>query len=246
MTFQIEVQAVNERRLPEASDEFAGQVGEFETLDALRAELRERDLEAKRQEPSARSRTPPSIAWSSAPRSRSPTCSSSANGKWSWNHRTNALVARGVAVDTYLGMTGKTRESWEQEARERALQRIRRGLVLETHADAVGLTVGDDEVEAEADRIAATYPEARRRSVRRALLDDERRPNIIGSLRNRASLAKLVDTATGGRAPLHDHQEHPEPPSEILEAAEAAAAGDSPRRSTTGGETREGDPSPQS
>ncbi len=246
VTFQIEVQAVNERRLPEASDEFAGQVGEFETLDALRAELRERDLEAKRQEAQRAIEDAALDRLVERSTFEIPDVLIERERQVVVESQTNALVARGVAVDTYLGMTGKTRESWEQEARERALQRIRRGLVLETHADAVGLTVGDDEVEAEADRIAATYPEARRRSVRRALLDDERRPNIIGSLRNRASLAKLVDTATGGRAPLPDHQEHPEPPSEILEAAEAAAAGDSPRRSTTGGETREGDPSPQS
>lgn len=246
VTFQIKIGAVNERRLPEATDEFAGQVGEFETLDALRAELRQRELDSKQHEAQRALEDAALDALVGRSTFEIPDVLIERERQVVVESQTRTLVAQGVAVDTYLGMTGQTRESWEQEARERALTRIRRGLVLEAHADGISLRVADDEVEAEADRIAATYPEARRRSVRRALLDDDRRPNIVGSLRNRASLAKLVQTATGGRAPVHDHEYDPEPPSEVLEAAEAAAAGDDPDRPTTGGNTRESDVSPQS
>ena len=118
--------------------------------------------------------------------------------------RTRALVTQGVAVDTYLAMTNQSRDSWEDEARTEGLNRIQRGLALDSYAKAEEIQVEPEELEAEIERVAAHYPEERRNLIRTNLMRDESRGQVEGTIRSRKALHTLVAAATGDAAITHD------------------------------------------
>ncbi len=219
--FEIQLDGVSERQLPDLDDEFARSVGPFESVDALRERITgalherktheaQRDLEEQAVQALVQ-RATFEIADVLIERESEAVL----------RERTDALVQRGVPVDTYLAMREQTRDEWEEEARSEALSRIHRALALEAYADAHELTAEVDEMQAEVDRLAEFYPQDRRNTIRTNLMRDEARQQVASSVRSRKAIRALVDAVTDGAAPLHDHDHHhPEPPPELAAAAE--------------------------
>jgi trigger factor len=58
------------------------------------------------------------------------------------------VEARGIPLETYLAMTGQTPQQLVARLEEEASRSVARELVLEAAADRLGISVGDDEVEA--------------------------------------------------------------------------------------------------
>jgi trigger factor len=220
--FEIKVEEVSERQVPELDDDFARNVAGVEDFEALRASLRDALLDEKRHQAQHKLDEDALNALVGRASFDIPDVLIESEQRELIESNTQALVRQGVAVDTYLGLTNQTREDWEGQARDDALRRIKRGLVLDAYAGRVGVEADPDEVEREIERVAGTYPEARRDTVRRGLQQAESRTRVENSIRGRQALARLVHDATGGQAPLHDHGESHEPPSEVVEAAEAA------------------------
>lgn len=221
VTFEIQLDGVSERQLPDLNDEFARSVGPFENVESLRGRiigaLRERKAhEAQREleEQAVQSlvqRATFEIADVLIEREREAVL----------RQRTDALVQRGIPVDTYLAMQGQTRDDWQEEAGEEALSRIRRELALDAYANAQDITVDADEMQAEVDRVSEFYPQERRNIIRTNLMRDEASLRVASGIRSRKALQALVAAVTDGAEPLHDHDHHhPEPPPELAAAAE--------------------------
>lgn len=221
VTFEIQVDGVSERQLPDLDDEFARSVGPFENLDGMRERItsalgERKALEAQRdlEEQAVRNlveRATFEIADVLVEREREQVL----------QERTDALVQRGVPVDTYLAMQGETRDAWEAQAGEEALNRIHRGLALDAYAEAQGIEADVDEMQAEVDRVAEYYPQERRNIIRSNLMRDEARLRVASTVRSRKAVAALVAAVTDGAAPLHDQEhQHSEPPPELAAAAE--------------------------
>lgn len=221
VTFEIQVDGVSERQLPDLDDEFARSVGPFENLDGMRERItsalgERKALEAQRdlEEQAVRNlveRATFEIADVLVEREREQVL----------RERTDALVQRGVPVDTYLAMQGETRDAWEAQAGDEALNRIHRSLALDAYAEAQGIEADVDEMQAEVDRVAEYYPQERRNIIRSNLMRDEARLRVASTVRSRKAVAALVAAVTDGAAPLHDHEhQHSEPPPELAAAAE--------------------------
>ncbi len=229
VTIEIQIDAVNEQRLPDLDDEFARSVGPFDSVAALRErvtrELHHQQAHAAQREVEDRAvnalveRTAFEVADVLIDRERDQVI----------RERTQSLVDGGVAVDTYLAMQGLSRGDWEANARDDALRRIQRGLALDAYATQHELTVGEEEMQAEVDRVAGFYPEERRSLIRSNLMRGEARERVATTLRSRKALQALTAALTGGAGTLHDHEhdhehEHGAPPPELAAAAEEAAA----------------------
>ena len=92
----------------------------------------------------------------------------------------------------YIQWTGKSVEEIREAARPEAEARVMRSLVLEKVAKEQSLTVSDEEIAAEVDRLAADAgPDEKR--VRELFEEEERRDSLRGLLLNR----KAVDTLSG-------------------------------------------------
>ena len=221
VSFEIQVDGVSERQLPDLDDEFARSVGPFENLEAMRerisSSLRERKTHEAQHELEEQAvqilveRATFEIADVLIERESAQVLS----------ERTDALVRQGVPVDTYLAMREQTRDDWDEEARREAINRIHRGLALDAYADAHDITAEVDEMQAEVDRVAEYYPQERRNLIRTNLMRDEARLRVATTVRSRKALQALVAAMTDGAVPLHDHHHHDDPPPELAVAAEA-------------------------
>lgn len=221
VTFEIQVDGVSERRLPDLDDEFGRSVGPFENLEAMReritATLRERKAREAQQDLEEQAvqhlvqRATFEVADVLIERESAQVL----------RERTDALVQRGIPVDTYLAMREQTRDEWEEEARAESLNRIHRALALDAYADAHDITAEVEEMQAEVDRVAEFYPQERRNIIRTNLMRDEARQRVESSVRSRKAIRTLVAAVTDGTVPLHDYdQHHPEPSPELAAAAE--------------------------
>ena len=221
VTFQVQVDGVSERQLPDLDDEFARSVGPFENLEGMRerisSALRERKAHEAQHELEEQAvqnlvdRATFEIADVLIERESAQVL----------RERTDALVGQGIPVDTYLAMREQSREDWDQEARSEAINRIHRGLALDAYADARDITAEVEEMQAEVDRVAEHYPQERRNIIRTNLMRDEALQRVASTVRSRKALQALVAAVTDGAAPLHDHDHHhPEPPPELAAAAE--------------------------
>ncbi len=223
VTFSGAVESVSEARLPDLDDAFAQTMAGLDSMDALRADIRERMLEQRRIEAQAKLEDDVLDALVDASTFEVPAVLVEQEHGALLERETQALVSRGVAVDTYLGSMGQTRDEWEQQLREQAVLRVNRGIVLEHYADAEEIQADGDEVVEEIDRVAAGYPEARQDTVRRSLARDEGRARIESAIRNRKALAKLVEAVTGHAGPAHDQQAEHDPDPDVAAVADAAA-----------------------
>ncbi len=190
-TATLKVSEVKEKILPALDDEFAKSLGEFATLDALRAEVR-KQLETRREAEQRRELEDKIV------------------GAVLQHHEftvPDALVMRQIAHQVEHARERLRRQGvdpdgvkWDVprlvgELRPGAEQGVRRALLLEAIADEEGLVPADDEVEAEVEKIARASqrpaPAVRRMMEKSGDLEALR----IG-LRERKTLDFLIGHAT--------------------------------------------------
>jgi len=221
VTFEIQVDGVSEQQLPDLDDEFARSVGPFEDLEGMRERISAALGERKAHEAQRELEEQAVQALVERATFEIADVLIDRESEGVLRERTDALVQRGVPVDTYLAMREQSRDEWEEEGRTEALSRIHRALALDAYADAHELTAEVDEMQAEVDRVAEFYPQERRNIIRTNLMRDDARQRVASSVRSRKAIRALVDAVTDGAAPLHDHDHHhPEPPPELAAAAE--------------------------
>ncbi len=141
----VTVRTVREKELPELNDEFAQLASEFDTLDELRADLRERLTRVKRLEQlyAARDKTldelvkatevpaPDGVVREEAERQRQAI--------------NDQLERIGVSMEEYLASEGKTEEQVGAELTEAAATGVKVQLVLDCLAETENIDVSDDE-----------------------------------------------------------------------------------------------------
>ncbi len=142
----VTVTAVKERQLPAADDEFAQLASEFDTLDELTADLRERLVRVKRmdQVTAARDKVLDAIVDATeVPLPESVVVaeveSRTHDAVHSFDHDEDRFVE-------FLQTQGQTREEFDTAARDDAEKNVRTRLVLDALADAEQVSVDDQEL----------------------------------------------------------------------------------------------------
>jgi trigger factor len=176
--FAVHVAAVRRREVPALDDEFAKDLGEFETLDALRARIRSDLLEAREQ--SARAVLHRTLLESLLERSSFEVPAGMVERRLESELRSaHDRLAGQVDHDTLHEQMGRWREEW----RERSERQVRESLLLEAVARAEGLSASPEDVEARVSEMAE------RQGVSPARL----RQAFGGEALERALEAQLVD-----------------------------------------------------
>jgi len=142
----VKVTAVKERQLPDADDEFAQLASEFDTLDELTADLRERLGRVRRMEQvtQARDRLLEQIV--DATEVPLPAGVVDAEIESRHHDAVHAFDHSDEKFDEYLTTQGKTREEFDTENREESEKSVKTRLVLDALADAEEIQVGDQEL----------------------------------------------------------------------------------------------------
>ncbi len=219
--FAVELRELREKVQPELDADFIGTLGDFADLDALRADIRTR-LERNALDRARHEFADRIIDYAVANSTvELPAILVDQEVEVMHDEFRGTLSRQGITEEAYLKALDKTDADMHAEFRPGAEKRVRTLLVLSKVADAEGVTVPDDEVEAEIARGRVRYPDDARLQ---AYFDSERgRSYIRSTLRRSRVVEALIDewlAAHPDHAPL-PHLE--DAPSSAIEGGAAAA-----------------------
>jgi trigger factor len=186
----LKVSEVKEKILPALDDELAKSLGEFETLDALRAEVR-RQLEARRTAESRRELDDKVAAAVMARHEFTvPDAMVMRQIAHQVEHARERMRRQGVDPDAVQWDVPKL----VGELRPAAERGVRRGLLLEAIADKEGLDAADGDVDAEVERLARASQRPLP-AVRRMMEKSGDLEALRAGLRERKTLDFLIEHA---------------------------------------------------
>jgi trigger factor len=142
----VKVTAVKERQLPDADDEFAQLASEFDTLDELTADLRERLGRVRRMEQVTQARDKVLDALVDATDVPLPESVVQAEVDSALHDAVHPFDHDEERFAEFLQSQGRTREEFDTETKEAAEKSVRTRLVLDALADREQTTVDDQEL----------------------------------------------------------------------------------------------------
>ncbi|MFP5022189.1 trigger factor [Pseudonocardia phyllosphaerae] len=142
----VKVTSVKERHLPDADDEFAQLASEFDTLDELQENLRERLAQSKKMEQAGQARDRLLDKLVEAADVPLPESVVDAEVESRSHDALHAFEHDEAKLDEWISSQDKTREQFDAEMREEAEKNVRYRLVLDALADKSEVTVGDQEL----------------------------------------------------------------------------------------------------
>jgi len=194
-TFRVIVKETKKKVLPEATDEWVAEVSEFDTLDALRVDVRKRlEMVARMQAQMAvRDRVLQAAADLVPVVAPAPLVESELERRVS--DLVHQLSHRGLSVEQYLAATGREVKDFVDEMREGAARAVLADLALRAVVTQEAIEAGDDEVDAEIARIAERVQEKPAR-VRRDLEQRGALEAVRSEIARGKALEFLVEHAT--------------------------------------------------
>ena len=141
----LTVRSVKDKQLPEVDDEFAQLASEFDTLDELRSDLRERLTRVKKAEQIYAARDEALKQLVEAAEIPAPEGIVRDEVEGRKQAMTDQLERIGASLEDYLSSEDKTEEQVDAELTEAATEGVRIQLLLDTIADAEDVQVSDDE-----------------------------------------------------------------------------------------------------
>ncbi|GAA5118558.1 trigger factor [Pseudonocardia adelaidensis] len=227
----VKVTAVKERELPAADDEFAQLASEFDTLDELTADLRERLGRVRKMEQVTQARDKVLDAIVDATEVPLPESVVQAEVDSALHDAVHPFEHDEARFEEFLVAQGQTREQFDTETKEAAEKSVRTRLVLDALADREQTTVSDQELTERIVFQAQQYQMQPEEFVRRiqeagqlgAVYSDVRRSKaLIAAVR-----AATVTDASGSEVDMSELLGDDEPEDAAAEAgAEASEAGD--------------------
>jgi trigger factor len=154
LQFRILVKGVQEKVLPELTDEWAAEASEFETVDALRASLTDRMLRVRRAQAQVALREQVGSALADLVTDEVPEPMISQEMQDQLQDLALRVRAQGLQLDQYLAMTGTDPERFSTELRQAAEARVKVDLALRAVADAEGIECTDEDLDAELEAVA--------------------------------------------------------------------------------------------
>ncbi|HEX2470303.1 MAG TPA: trigger factor [Candidatus Limnocylindrales bacterium] len=216
--FSVELKELREKILPDLDEDFLASLGSFESLDALRTDIKTR-LEASAIDRARHQFADRIIDYAVANATvELPEVLVEQEVEVMHDEFKGSLARQGITEEAYLKAVEKTSADLHAEFRPNAEKRAKTLLVLSKIADEEGLTVPDADVEAEVEQGRERYAGDARLL---AYFDSERGRSFIRStLRRSRVVERLIDEW------LAAHPDHPALPH--LEDAPGSAVADAP------------------
>ncbi|GAA0531517.1 trigger factor [Saccharopolyspora subtropica] len=141
----VKLNSVKERQLPEADDEFAQLASEFDTIEELTADLRERLGRVKRMQQGMQARDKVLDALLETVEVPLPEKIVEAEIEARQHDAVHPFDHDEKRFEEWLEQEGRTREEFDAETRANAEKAVKTQLLLDTIADAEDVSVSDDE-----------------------------------------------------------------------------------------------------
>ncbi|MCT8137481.1 trigger factor [Anaerobacillus sp. CMMVII] len=156
--FKVTVHDIKRKQLPELDDEFAKDVNEeVETLDALKADIKEKMIQDKTTEADHNKRD--TLVEKAAENATIDLPQSMIDTEIDrmFEEFGQRLQAQGLSLDMYYQFSGQDENGMREQFKGDAEKRVRINLTLEAIAEVENLEVSDEEVNAELEKMAELY-----------------------------------------------------------------------------------------
>lgn len=218
--FEVTVKAVKEKELPPLDDALAQSVGSYETLAELRAYIAQELRKRKEEEAKGAALEEALDALVEQATLEYPAIAVEREIDAVIRSRADNLSQQGFTLEGYLQIIGKTLTQLRAELRPQAEKRLKRSLVLSKFAEVEGITVEEQEIDQEVNRLSESFGQ-RAEAVKTALSAEGPLRSIANDVRRRKALERLLAIATGEgmtQTNLPPNQETTEPTTMAEEA----------------------------
>ncbi|EXG80364.1 trigger factor [Cryptosporangium arvum] len=224
---KVTIRTVKEKELPELDDEFAQTASEFDTLDELKDDVRNRLGRVKKLEQAVAARDKTLEALLEAVEVPMPEKVLADEIEYRRHQLGHALENAGVTLEQYLENEGQTQEEFDEQLDKDCAQAVRSQLVLDAVADAEEVGIDDGELTSEVVR-RAQQSGVNPQQFADQLVQNGELPIVVADLRRGKALgvvtdqAKIVDSA-GNPVDLKALQDEINPAQADSEAESAPA-----------------------
>jgi trigger factor len=226
--FAVELKELREKVLPELDADFIATLGDFADVDALRADIQKR-LERNALDRARHAFADRIIDYAVANSTLElPSILVDQEVEVMHDEFRSSIARQGITEEAYLTALDKTDADLHAEFRPGAEKRVRTLLVLTKVAEAEGVTIGDEAVDAEIARGRERYPDD---AKLQAYFDSERgRSYIRSTLRRSRVVENLIDAWLAAHPDhvamphLEDALEDPPPPDPDATTSDATEA----------------------
>ena len=155
--FKVKLNAIKFEELPEADDEFAKDVSEFDTLDEYKADIKAKMVE--RNEKQADNAVDNTLSETLMEKlvAEIPEVMFEEEVEKDMRDFEARLKQNNITMDLYFAYTGLTLETLKEQMHTQAVSKIKLRLALEKIAELEAVTVTDEEADAEFEKIASAY-----------------------------------------------------------------------------------------
>ncbi|HEY8527449.1 MAG TPA: trigger factor [Acidimicrobiales bacterium] len=154
LRFRVLVKQVRERVLPEADDEWASENSEFDTIEELRASIRERSTLVRKARAQAELRQKTAEALAKLVTDDVPEALINQEVQQRAQDFALRLRAQGLTAEQYFAMSGTDSDKLTEELKEAADTAVRVDLALRAVAEAEGITATEEDLEREIAQVA--------------------------------------------------------------------------------------------
>lgn len=234
VVFKCKLHSIKRKELPEADDEFAKDVSEFDTLDELKADLKSRmqaKLDAESDNDVEEQLVDAIIANTTA---EIPECMYEARIDDMAADFENRLAKSGLTLDEYLKYTGADKDAFLKGFRPQAERQVKIRLALEAIAKAENITMTKEEMDEEFKNLAERYEmkEDKVRSIvpEADLMEDLCVEKAIKFVRDNA---KITETTGEKKAAKKKSTKAAKPEKAEEKSEEVAPAEEAPKKKRT-------------
>ncbi len=201
MRFTVTAKEVKRRDLPELDDDFATEAAGLDSMDELRAEIRERLEEAETRRIESEFREAAVDAAAANATIEVPEALVEARAAELWDQLAHNLSHQGISKEAYLQISGRSEEEMLAEARPDAEQGLRREATLAAVVAAEGIEVTEE------DMLEALAPAAEREGAPAdELLARLRERGREDALRDDLATRKAIDLIADAATPIPAEQ----------------------------------------
>jgi len=188
--YKLRIEGLKTKEIPEINDEFAQRFGEYKTLDELKTKLRE-DLEKHKREQAQEQMREKLLEWLEDNNEfELPQSLIERQLQTRVQRLVRDLSRQGINPQRLDVDWAKIREDQQQQA----MRDVKGSLILEHVAEKENITVSDEEIETEMDKIAAETNRPKER-VKEVLSRDSGLERLRGQIRNKKTLDLLQSKA---------------------------------------------------
>ncbi|MCR5149870.1 MAG: trigger factor [Clostridiales bacterium] len=155
--FKIKLHEIKFKEYPELDDDFAKDLGEYDTLEELKAGTKEELLERKVNAANRKFEDDVIEKLAENVEGEIPECMFDTRADYNVKDFSNRVAQQGIPFETYLAYMGTDPDSFKAQMRVRAVSDVKIDLALEKIIEAENFEITDEQVEAEYAEMSSTY-----------------------------------------------------------------------------------------